>query len=240
MEKVKDFLKRNDVIIDFISKIVLGIFSLILLINANELVKDQTRTERENTAPIFYIEKTNDIKNKENVFKLENKGGKVSHLKFERIDVFTVSISCNKLEHTIYYDNTLNEKEVNKENIWYFSPSQKYIDNWYFRDAVQNALEKRYQGMTVIVTVPVSYYKISYHDYLNDYKEDYYYDIEGHISYDVYKSKETNEEEKDNKESSSYSLITAIFKSDKELIEECVKMIISHYDRYYIEKNIWV
>ena len=129
---------------------------------------------------------------------------------------------------------------LGKENIWYFSPSQKYIDNWYFRDAVQNALEKRYQGMTVIVTVPVSYYKISYHDYLNDYKEDYYYDIEGHISYDVYKSKETNEEEKDNKESSSYSLITAIFKSDKELIEECVKMIISHYDRYYIEKDIWI
>lgn len=240
MKSVKKFLKQNDVIIDFISKIVFGIFSLILLVIANNLVEDQTRTEKANTAPIFYIEKTNDIKNKENVFKFENKGGKVSHLKLERIDVFTVSIGCKKMEQTIYYDNTLNEKKVNKENIWYFSPSQKYIDTWYFRDEIQNTLEKRYQGMTVIVTVPVSYYKISYHDYLNDYKEDYYYDIKGHVSYDVYKSKEINKEEKDNQESRSYSLMTAKFKSDKELINECIKMIIYHYDRYYTQKDIWV
>ena len=140
MNKLKDFLKQNDVIIDFISKIIFGVFSLILLVIANNLVKDQTKTEKENTAPIFYIEKTNDIKDKENVFKLENKGGKVSHLKLERIEIFTINISCNKMEYTLYYDNTLNENKVNKENVWYFSPSQKYIDTWYFRNEIKEAL----------------------------------------------------------------------------------------------------
>ncbi len=235
MDKLKDFLKQNDVIIDFISKIVFGVFSLILLVIANDLVKDQTKAEKENTAPIFYIEKTKD---KAKVFKLENKGGKVSHLKLERIDIFTVSISCNKMEHTIYYDNTLNENEVNKENVWYFSPSQKYIDTWYFRKELQDALEKRYQDRNVIVTVPVSYYKISYHDYLNNYKEDYYYDHENYVSYDLNKSKEIREE--DNHEYNSYSFMTANYKSDKELIEQCIKMIINHYDKYYTEKDIWI
>lgn len=238
MDKLKKFIKQNDVIIDFISKIVFGVFSLILLVIANDLVKDQTRTEKENTAPIFYIEKTNDIKNRENVFKLENKGGKVSHMKFERIDIFTISIGCNKMKYTIYYNNILNESDVNRENVWYFSPSQKYIDTWYFEKNIQKALEKRYQGRSVIVTVPVSYYKISYHDYLNDYKEDYYYGYEDYVSYDFNKSKEITEE--DNHEYNSHSFIIANYKSDKELMEQCIKTIIDHYDRYYTEKDIWI
>ena len=238
MNKLKDFLKQNDVIIDFISKIIFGVFSLILLVIANNLVKDQTKTEKENTAPIFYIEKTDDIKDKENVFKLENKGGKVSHLKLERIEIFTINISCNKMEYTLYYDNTLNENKVNKENVWYFSPSQKYIDTWYFRNEIKEALESKYQNKNVIVTAPISYYKICYHDYLNDYKEDYYYDYGNYVSYDFNKSKEIAEEDKQKYD--SYTLMTANYKSDKELIEQCIKIIISYYDKYYTEKEFWI
>ena len=237
MERIKDFLKRNDIIIDFISKIVLGIFSLILLINANDLVKEQTKAEKENTAPIFYIEKTTDLK-KNNVFKLENKGGRVSHLKFERIDIFTVSVSCNKIEHVIEYANTLNEQEVNKDNVWYFSPSQQYIDTWNFQSEVQKALEERYKGRSVIVTVPSSYYKISYHDYLNDYKEDYYYDAGSYVTYSLEMSKEINKE-KDTDKYNGYSLMMAIYENEKELTEQFIKMIIGYYDRYYIKEDIW-
>jgi len=239
MKKFKRFLKRNDIIIDFVSKIIFGIFSLILLIIANNLVKEQTKVEKEDTAPMFYITKTNDLKGKKDVYKLENKGGKVSHLKFERIEIFTISVSCDKHEQTIYYPNVLDEKKVNKKNVWYFSPKQKYIEVERFRLNIINALENRYPNKNIIVTYPISYYKITYHDYLNNYKEDYYYDFENYVTYSSEKSIKTNENN-DNLTHQSSGGISATFKNDEEFTKVYIQYIFNHYDKHleYEKKEV--
>lgn len=236
IDKFRKFLNKNMVIIDFISKIVFGVCSLILVIIANNLSKDQLNLNKEKSAPYFFISKSNDIKKYDNLYKLENKGGKVNYLKLERIDVFTIDIGNLTDRMVINYYSNINQEKYNKNNTWYYAPIQKYISVSEFRNKALNDLKERYPDEYINITIPESYYKITYLDYQNIYKEDYYTDYGEYIAFNKNLS-ENGLTEFDDSRYHSYSGMLAKYKTDDELYKVFIESLYYHFDKYVSYKN---
>ena len=211
IDKTKRFLKRNDLIIDFISKIIFNVCSIILLVIANNLTKAQITIDKNNMAPYFFIEESKDIKVFSNLYKLENKGGLVYHLKLSRFDYFEITV--DKLNIT--------------ENIYYFSDKK-----------ASDYLNDKYPDHYINILIPSSFYELEYHDYQNVYKNDYYrYSYSG-ISYDKYLSE--NGINGDNKSYYDYSItgvMLARYDSEKELYKVFRDAVMTEVDRYIQYKN---
>lgn len=210
MKKFRKFLKRNDVIIDFISKIIFGLFSIILLVIANNLVKEQTKVEKEGSAPSFKITKAN-IKNEGNSAVLVNNGGRVTNLKFEKITEAEITISGIKMKYGITYYNESREK-LDSKNKWYHTSN---VDNLSYEThlKIEKYLREKYPNEYVNVSLFSTYYKITYLDYENNYKTDYYDINNQKISYSNYR---TNEFEYDTDKHMVYTgMVVADITSDK-------------------------
>lgn len=244
IEKFRKFLNKNMVIIDFISKIVFGICSLILVIAANNLTKDELKLNKDQlnlsknqSAPFFFLSKSNDIKGYDNLYKLENKGGKVYHLQLERIDVFNIQISKLTDRMVINYYSDFDEDKNNKNNVWYYSPKQKYVSTFEFYKKALKDLKKRYPNEYINITIPESYYKITYHDYQNIYREDYYDDHGEYISFNKNLSETGLTEFKNDSNFHTYSGMLARYDSDEELYDKFIKSIYYCFDKYISYKN---
>lgn len=243
MDKFKYFLKRNELIIDFISKIIFGAFSLVLVIIANELVRSQLEIDKNRAAPIFFISKSNDIKKYDNLYKLENQGGKVYYLRVDRFDLFTIQVrdleinqvityyNSMDLAHNISYYTSTRLKDSDKDSTWYYAPKQSYISTLQFRDKALTDLEKRYPDEYINIMYPSSYYKITYHDYQNIYNEDYYTDHGEYMSYDKTMS-EKGMFSDDTTRYHMYGSILAKYDTEEELYDTFITSLYQEFDRY--------
>ena len=238
IDKTKRFLKRNDLIIDFISKIIFNVCSIILLVIANNLTKAQITIDKNNMAPYFFIEESKDIKVFSNLYKLENKGGLVYHLKLSRFDYFEITVDKLNITENIYYFSDKKASDYDKDNIWYFAPIQKYINTASFREKLLKDLNDKYPDHYINILIPSSFYELEYHDYQNVYKNDYYrYSYSG-ISYDKYLSE--NGINGDNKSYYDYSItgvMLARYDSEKELYKVFRDAVMTEVDRYIQYKN---
>lgn len=166
LKKLEIIYKNSETFVDFLYKIVFSIISIFILVNANKLSKEQVKLNEELTSPTFIISEESYLNGK---VKIENTGGKVSHLFVERIDEIYVRYRCQNILISI---NVYNGNISSKNKIWYFVPNSKKYDVYDLYHEIDSSIKNK-DGVEYVL-IPSTYYKITYMDYNNSYHQDYY------------------------------------------------------------------
>ncbi len=166
LKKVKKIYKNSEIFIDFLYKIVFSAISIFILLNENKITRKQVKLNEELTAPTFIISQESYF---DNEVKIENIGGKVSHLFVERIDKIYVRYRNQDILVSVkLYNNDISSKN----KIWHFIPNSKKYDCYELYEKIKSSVKDK-EGIKYVIPV-LTYYKITYMDYNNTYHQDYY------------------------------------------------------------------
>lgn len=158
---LKNLYEKNEYIIDFFYKVVVGIITVFFIYNNYELAKDNKEFMKKQTAS-----KMNLIKKSDKVI-LTNYGGNVYDLAMSDIDSIDVEFSNKYILHILVENYGLvNDK---KENIWEYD----YKENTDESMLLYNKIKNEYKNDSKIKSIKLGqkYYRIYYNNYQNEKKK---------------------------------------------------------------------
>ena len=226
------FLKNNMIIFDFISKIIIGISSIIVVIIANQISNGQLQLNKKQTAPTFFINETEEISGFDHVYKIENVGGKINYFNFDRFDEFYISVGNVESNIYIHYFNNNDIEKYNKQNIWYFAPQEEFISTENFREKLLSDLKEMYPDEYILITIPRSFYKLTYHDYQNAFHEDYYLDYGYKVIFNKQLTELTMYHSSSDYKISRSTYIPATFDNSEKLYNNILKTTVDYINQY--------
>ena len=183
------------------------------------MTKQQFNLNKSNTSPVFLLDE--DYSRNRVVF--INKGGIVSHVDINRIDEIILYYRNTKILISIDVFNSYIRPGNNK---WYYKPKSDKYDAMKLYKELQSKIENKECVQYIIP--PVTYYKISYVDYQNNYKIDYYEldGEDGHYS-------EVNDKQKQEKFSHTFNFVIL----NDEYLETQYENVIEELSCYIDNRN---
>lgn len=227
--KVKTFLKDNEIYFKTITSLLLGLMAIIVAYNSNTIANEQKRMSYYENTPDFHISQERKRDSAGNIrevaVKVAKFGGKAKNvsLNIKSYALFEIfDEQNNKLSKYIPIHGYFNESYITGENkgsirlLKGLDNNKKFIE---FKRIMNTELIKK--GYTYVNINPLFIVKISYTDFLDNEKKEYY-----DISLDdgvLIKEDNFKIELFDNKRSSIESIPVSGLENDK--IESYLKMI---------------
>lgn len=170
-KKFIKLLTERKIYFDIFYKGTLSILTIMLTVQFNKYINNQTEIMDREVAPSFSFSKIADDTYND-VYKMINIKGFISNISFEKIDVIHTNYNGISFYNYFFRENLNRGFDPLDNKTWLFIPSDQNFDGNKIANFIDDYGKKK--GLDTMSSYCVSYYHVVYNNYQNQRYDEYY------------------------------------------------------------------